>query len=217
MKYLCLFISLFICCECINAQQPAQVSLASYYEKGKRLAGGSFSLFRTEFSQSKTQLDLGGMGDRIGLNISPQYGVFAARNWMIGAYGILGYARENDGFVSASTNSFGSGFSYGLADGRETYIDIGVAAFSRYYVPLHKTNVVSLFFHGGVPIVYSSSDFTANPSSSFYSNASSQRLRAGFELGVGVACNGSLGSFEMMLGFRGLQIGFYRALSPRRK
>ena len=202
-----------LCCVamfCLNiniravAQNGSKVNRLSIYEKGSRIAGIELGIAGEYPINSVTQLNISKENKNYGLLLLPSYGWFVENNWVIGGQAIMGF--------SNNSNSFQSGTQY-TSSNKSRYSDFGLAPFTRYFVPLGKRNVVSLFGHASMPIIYSTSKRESKQtgsSNSFISSNSGYELRVIGSLGLGVSLNGRFGSLEVNANNTGLYLGFHK-------
>ncbi|MEJ7672588.1 MAG: hypothetical protein WKF59_07725 [Chitinophagaceae bacterium] len=81
---------------------------------------------------------------------------FVENNWVIGGQAILGFS--NTKYSSKYTSN---GIQYSNTN-ESKYSDFGIAPFTRYFVPLGQRNVVSIFGHASMPVIYSTSKGSSN-------------------------------------------------------
>ncbi len=200
-----LFLNLFFSCiaVCTFAQQETKPNYTSLFEKGNRIAGIEFGVAGEYPINSVTQLNISKSDKNYGLLLLPSYGWFVEKNWVFGGQAILGFSNTSYSYTN------GSQFS---SSNKSKYSDFGIAPYTRYFVPLGKRNVVSLFGHASMPIIYSTSERvskqTGNLPSTFTSNDFGVKIIG--SLGLGVSLNGRFGSLEANANNTGLYLGFHK-------
>lgn len=203
-----------ICCLtiflCMNmnihalAQNVLKPNYSSMFEKGTRIAGIELGVAGEYPINSVTQLNISKDDKNYGLLLLPSYGWFVENNWVVGGQAILGFSHDS--------YSYQSGLQY-TNSSKSSYSDFGVAPFTRYFVPLGKRNVVSLFGHASLPVIYSTSkseNKQTGTSGAFSYSDSDYELRVIGSLGLGVSVNGRFGSLEVNANNTGLYFGFHK-------
>lgn len=197
------------------AQKEERPSYRNYFDRGAKAIGIQIGVAGGYPINSVTILDISKDSKDYGLLTLPSYGWFVERNFLVGVSAIIGFSQ-----YSSSSNSYDystnpptvTNYQY---KGRN--LDLGLAPFLRYYVPLGKRNVVSLFGQGSLPLIYSKSksESTPNQINNWYSNQEGMKVIA--SLGIGVSVNGRLGSLEINGNNTGLYIGVQKYLNFKKK
>ncbi len=198
------------------AQKEERPSYRNYFERGSRAIGIQIGVAGGYPINSVTILDISNDSKDYGLLALPSYGWFVERNFLVGASAIIGfnnYSSTNYSYDYSTSPPLVTKYKY---EGRN--LDLGLAPFLRYYVPLGKRNVVSLFGQGSFPILYSRTRNETTPNqinNNWYNNQEGLKLIA--SLGLGVSVNGRLGSLEVNGNNTGLYIGVQKYLSFKKK
>jgi hypothetical protein len=197
------------------AQKEDRPSYRNYFDRGAKAVGIQIGVAGGYPINSVTILDISNDSKDYGLLALPSYGWFVERNFLVGASAIIGfsnYSSFNDSYDYSTSPPSVTRYQY---KGRS--IDLGLAPFLRYYVPLGKRNVVSLFGQGSLPVFYSKSrnETTPNQINNWYSNQ--QGIKVIASLGLGVSVNGRLGSLEINGNNTGLYIGVQKYLTIKKK
>lgn len=202
------------------AQKEEKTSYKEYFEKGSKAIGLQIGVAGGYPVNSYTILDISKTSKDYGLLAVPSFGWFLERNFQAG---IQMFA----GFNHYSYSNFYSNPSVSPPVVNEYKIiskgfDIGAAPFVRYYVPLGKRNVVSLFGQGSLPIIYSKYKEeipAALQNSGWYinNNYNQEEVKVIASLGLGVSINGKYGSLEINGNNTGLYIGVQKYLFAKKK
>ncbi len=203
-----IFTLLFTCFLCISfsvfSQNDTRRNNSSIFNKGNKIAGIELGI-AGDFN-TITQLDISKNNKDYGLLILPSYGWFVENNWVIGGQAILGF----------SNNSYKSGNGIQYSEYKSSYTDVGVAPFTRYFIPLGKRNVVSIFGHAAMPVMYSTSEWESK-----YGNPINTTSNSNYEvrlfgiIGLGVSLNGRFGSLEVNANNTGLYLGFQKYIGKK--
>jgi hypothetical protein len=190
-----------------SAQKDAKPNHSSYFEKGNRVVGIELGVAGEYPINSVTKLNISKTEKNYGLLLLPSYGRFVENNWVVGGQAILGFANDSYTYQSGSS----SGVVY-TSSNKSRYTDFGIAPFTRYFVPLGKRNVVSLFGHASLPVIYSTSKEEYKQSGGFPNTYSSNdyEVRVIASLGLGVSLNGRFGSLEVNANNTGLYVGLHK-------
>lgn len=198
---LCFTISAF-------AQKDTKRNNSSFFEKGNKVFGIELGIAGEYPISSVTQLNISESDKNYGLLLIPSYGWFVENNWVIGGQAILGFANNS--------YSYDNSMQYSTIS-KSRYSDIGIAPFTRYFIPLGKRNVVSIFGQASMPVIYSTSDIEYKQSGSSPSNYSysNYEFRLIGTIGLGVSLNGRFGSLEVNGNTTGLYIGFHKYIGKK--
>lgn len=183
------------------AQKETRHDFSSYFDKGNKTAGIEICIAGDY--NTILQLDFSKNSKNLGLLLLPSYGWFVQKNWMIGIQGLAGYAY----------NKYQNIYTTSPSISKYTDTDFGIAPLTRYFVPIGKRNIVSIFAQAALPLVYSSSKRETkqtggtNPYNSSYKNT---ELTLRGNMGLGVSLNGHLGSIEINANTSGLFLGFHK-------
>lgn len=211
MKHLFTLLSILVFfCISISAlaQKETRRNNSSFFEKGNKVVGIELGIAGEYPINSVTQLNISKDEKNYGLLLLPSYGWFVENNWVIGGQAILGFSKYS------YTYQNGTQFS---SSNKSEYADFGIAPFTRYFVPLGKRNVVSLFGQASMPVIYSTSKLESKQSGSTptnYSN-SNYEFRLIGTIGLGVSLNGRFGSLEVNANTTGLYIGFHKYIDKK--
>lgn len=214
MKYTFLLLAFFVFSfTTVLAQKEERASYRNYFERGNKVIGLQLGVAGEYPINSVTVLDINESNKRYGLLALPSFGWFIERNFVLGAQAIVGFNHDS---YSYSNYDYSVNPPRYMGDTKSTSkgVDLGVAPFARYYVPLGRRNVVSLFGQGSFPVLYSSYESGSNYNSTYpgWSNLryKEEGLKLMASLGGGVSINGRFGSFEMSANNTGLYLGYQR-------
>jgi hypothetical protein len=187
--------------------QNIKRSYSSFYDRGNKTFGIELGVAGGYPINSVTELNISKEEKNYGLLLIPSYGWFVETNWVIGGQAILGFANESYNY---------SGFQF-TSTHKANYADLGLAPFTRYYVPLGKRNVVSLFGQASMPVIYSSrkTEDIQTGSSPYKYEYSDYEIKLMGTLGLGVALNGRFGSLEVNANNTGLYVGFHKFIGKK--
>lgn len=190
------------------AQKDTRRNYSPFFEKGNKIFGIELGIAGEYPINSVTQLSISKREKNYGILLLPSYGWFVENNWVIGGQAILGF--------SSNTYTYQNTPQYSGTN-KSTYSDVGIAPFTRYFVPLGKRNVVSIFGHASMPIIYSTSKTESKQTGGFPSNYSysNSELRLIGTIGLGVSLNGRFGSLEVNANNTGLYIGFHKYIGKK--
>jgi len=193
------------------AQKDTKRNNSSFFDKGNKIFGIELGIAGEYPINSVTQLNISDEDKNYGLLVLPSYGWFVENNWVIGGQAILGFS--NNKYSSKYT---ANGIQYSNTN-ESKYSDFGIAPFTRYFVPLGQRNVVSIFGHASMPVIYSTSkrEFKQSPNSSFNSSNSNNEFRLIGSIGLGVSLNGRFGSLEVNANNTGLYVGFQKYIGKK--
>lgn len=201
-----LFILLFV--SSASAQSDTRRNNNSFFEKGNKVYGIEIGIAGEYPINSVTKLNIGNNEKNYGLLMLPSYGWFVEKNWVIGGQAILGF--------SNNSYSYDNGTQFSV-ENKSRYSDFGVAPFTRYFIPLGKRNVVSIFGQASMPVVYSTSKIenkqTGNSPYNYSYNEKEVRLIG--TIGLGVSLNGRFGSLEVNANTTGLYVGFHKYIGKK--
>jgi hypothetical protein len=201
----------------LQAQKEERPSYRNYLERGTKAVNVQIGVAGEYPINSVTALDISKNNKRYGLLALPSYGLFIERNFMIGASAIIGFNYNSYTYNSLdySTNPPRPAEYKSESKGS----DFGLAPFMRYYVPLGKRNVVSLFGQGSFPVLYSNYSSSSVTNSQGFNNYrfEEEGLKLMATLGLGVSLNGRFGSFEINANNTGLYVGFQKYLFAKKK
>ncbi len=183
------------------AQKDTRRNNTSLFDKGNKIAGIELGIAGGYPINSITQLSFSKTEKNYGLLLLPSYGWFVENNWVIGGQGILGFSHNEYSY---------SGTQYSSAN-KSDYTDFGIAPFTRYFVPLGKRNVVSLFGQASLPAVYSTTkrETKQTGSSPYNTSSNTYEVQVIGSIGLGVSLNGHFGSIEVNAN-NGLYLGFHK-------
>lgn len=202
------------------AQKEERPSYRNYFERGSRAIGIQIGVAGGYPINSITILDISNDSRDYGLLALPSYGWFVERNFLVGASAIIGFNNYSSTNYSYDYSTNPPRVTEYKSEGRN--LDLGLAPFLRYYVPLGKRNVVSVFGQGSFPILYSRTRNETTPiqtNNNWYSDRynNQEGLKLIASLGVGVSVNGRFGSLEVNANNTGLYIGLQKYLSFKKK
>lgn len=216
-----LVISFLVISTSLFAQKEERPSYRNYFDRGTHAVGIQVGIVGGYPINSVTALDISKTNKFYGLLLLPSYGWFIERNFIVGAQAILGF--NYDSYTNTNYD-YSTNPPRFVSEYKNTSkgTDLGIAPYLRYYVPLGKRNVVSLFGQGSFPVIYSSykTEVTppqTNPNWYNYRNNDEEGLRLIASLGLGVAVNGRFGSLEINGNNTGLYIGFQKYLFAKKK
>ncbi len=191
MKPLICFIFCSILCTSVLAQG---------IEKGDKFFGIQTNLAYTDLYATYFDLSINKYQSRVGFHIAPTMQWAIEKNFVLGTALHLGYNSEKTKYESS------------FSPNQSTVLDIGVNAFSRYYIDILRNKKLKFFGLGGVHISYSSwENKYAAPSNNYSEN----ELVARGSLGFGLAYAGSKGMIDMNISNAGFFLGFHKRLGRK--
>lgn len=185
-----------IFCSIVTTQVFAQS-----IEKGDKFLGIQTNLAYTDLYGTYFDLSINKFESRVGFHIAPTIQWAIEKNFVLGTALHVGYNSEKTKYTT----------SYSLL--QSTNFDIGVNAFSRYYIDILKNKKLKFFGLGGVHISYSSWESKyISPGTNYSDN----ELVARGSLGFGLAYAGSKGMIDMNISNAGLFLGFHKRLDKKK-
>lgn len=200
MKHLFAILFSLSICTFATAQNEVKRTNFSYFEKGRKVFGVELGIAGGYPINSVTELSISKNEKYYGLLIIPSYGKFVETNWVIGGQAILGFNNSRYSYNNGTQTDYNKSKSS----------DFGLAPFTRYFVPLGKRNVVSIFGQASLPILYSSYYSESSWPGTPRSIKDESELRIIGTIGLGVSLNGRFGSLELNANTTGLYVGFHK-------
>lgn len=208
------FFTLFICFTILVSAQNEKPSY-TYLNKGTAVVGIGLSPVSSDMMYSFTDLSIEKGRSSYGLLLSPMFGKFVQKSWMIGAMGFVGFHSERYNYTSYRMGTGGQSLGPYNAKNVDNAFDIGLAPFSRYYFSFNRRNSFAFFLQGALPAIYSynnSKDIIDFPSGkqeiiSTYENFS---LRG--SIGFGLSVQGKFGSVDTHVSNMGWFFSFNKQL-----
>ncbi|TAH07735.1 MAG: hypothetical protein EAZ12_08485 [Sphingobacteriia bacterium] len=190
-----------------------------HFEKGNSIIGIGFSPVYSDLFGTTTEISIQDGSSSVGLLLSPSYGKFIEKNWMVGGMGFLGYYSSRYSY-NYYPPSIGLNPPFFPAKNISNYFDIGIIPFTRYYFMLSKRNTLAFFLQGGLPIVYGQTNYIQRidfPSGQqdISSKQSSLTLKA--SLGFGLSVQGKFGSIDTHVSNLGCFFSFNKLLKSNKK
>ena len=202
MKILLTILIIFLFGTSAIAQNEVKRNNFSFFQKGSKVVGIELGIAGGYPINSITQLNISKDDKNYGLLVIPSYGWFVETNWVIGGQAIVGFSNNRYTYNSGTQTYYNKSESS----------DLGVAPFTRYFIPLGKRNIVSIFGQASMPILYSTYSSESKQQGtppSIYSNNESELKLIG-TIGLGVSLNGRFGSLELNGNTTGLYVGFHK-------
>lgn len=122
------------------------------------------------------------------------------------------------GLAGLSSNKYIDYYNTSNYKTTSSYSDVGIAPITRYFIPIGKRNVVSLFGQASLPIVYSSEKretFQTTGSTPYNTSSRYSEVTLLGSIGFGASLNGRLGSLELNINNTGLFLGFHKYFRKR--
>ncbi len=189
-----------------SAQKETRHDYSSYFDKGNKIAGIELAIAGDY--NTYLQLNITKNNKDYGLLLLPSYGWFVEKNWMIGLQALTGF----------SSNKYKNAYNTTQSSSKYTDREFGIAPLTRYFIPLGKRNIVSIFGEASLPLVYSSSKGETKQTGTFpFNNSySNNELSLRGNMGLGVSLNGHFGSLEINANTAGLYIGFHKYINRKK-
>jgi hypothetical protein len=194
MKKILLILALII----LGLKSQAQL------EKGVEMGGIQLPLIvndsyftQLKFGSSPTKKDFG-------ISIVPTYAFVIDHNWLLGVQATVGietisYSNSISGFSTLS---------------KETYTDLGIAPFTRYYVDLSKNKQIKIFGVAALEINTANSKYTYTNGTS---NGGGSFTTTNGSIGGGLAWFGKKVSGDLSMSTTALRFGIYRLFPGGKK
>jgi len=187
-------------------------------EKGNRMYGVGILLTDSDLYGAYTDISYSKDDKSAGLNIAPDYGWFVQRNWLIGTQLNIGYHK------SKSEYNHGSPSNMQFGKNEHSYLNYGLAPFTRYYVDLGKRDRVKLFASAAIAFFnenykYNGETTYSQPggglvTSKISINENNFNIRG--SIGFGVALFGRAGNIDLHVSNAGLYVGFHKTIFGRK-
>ena len=178
------------------------VTTQAQLEKGKHVVGIQLPLIVNDMYFTRLAFNTGSPEKDFGISINPTYAYLIEQNWLIGAQATVGIE------TLKYNNSIG-------LQNTETYTDLGIAPFTRYYVDISKKGRIKVFGVAAIELNTANSRYT-------YSNSSSPNNGPSFSsttssLGGGIAWFGKKISIDASISNTALRLGIYQVFSGKKK
>ncbi len=191
MKPLICFIFCSILCTSVFAQG---------IQKGDKFFGLQTNLAYTDLYSTYLDLSLTKNVKRAGFHMAPTMQWAIEKNFVFGTALHVGYNSEKTNY----------NFTYSLKESE--VFDLGLNAFSRYYIDILRNKKLKFFGLAGVHLSYAS---WSNTYTTPANNNSESELVARGSLGFGLAYAGSKGMIDMNISNAGLFLGFHKKLKGK--
>lgn len=171
-------------------------------EKGKHVVGLQLPLIVNDMYFTRLAFSSSSGNTDYGISINPSYAFVAEHNWLIGAQATLGIEtlKYNNNTGQPRT---------------ETYTDLGIAPFTRYYIDISKKGDFKIFGVAAIEFNTANSKYTYS-NSSFPNNGPSFSSTTG-SLGGGIAWFGKRVAFDASMSNTALRLGIYQVFSGKKK
>lgn len=169
----------------------------NYLNKGTAVVGIGLSPVSSDMMYSFTDLSIEKGRSAYGLLLSPMFGKFVLKNWMIGAMGFVGFHSDRNNYT-AYTGGPGAPVPYNVKD-IDNAFDIGLAPFSRYYFSFNSRNSFAFFLQGALPAVYTSigrKDVIDFPSGKQEISSKYDNFSLKGSIGFGLSVQGKFGAVD---------------------
>lgn len=179
-------------------------------EKGARLVGIQTNIAEGDLYYSSLMLRVNKDYKDLGINIVPTFGWVVEKNWVIGGQITAGSA----------SYSYPSNWSGGvnIARTKSTYLDLGIAPFTRYYIDITRNQKIKLFGMASMEIAYGRYKMQVKQNNgNIIATNSDNTVNLDGSIGFGMAYFGKRGSLDLNLSNMGLRLGLYKVLPTNRK
>jgi hypothetical protein len=177
------------------------LTLHAQLEKGTRLGGLQLTLVPSDLYSTALALDIGSGHSNYGLSVVPTLGFVVARNIVVGGQAVIGYQREKRDYGSFYVN--------------DTYSDLGIGPFSRFYIDITRNKKFKLFGSSGIDLVYSQYRNSASPGLNGFPYKNDNWMCQGV-LGMGASYFWKKSSVDLTLSGSGIRVGIYGVWSKKK-
>ncbi len=171
-------------------------------EKGKHVLGVQLPLIVNDMYSTRFAFTTSYGNTDYGISINPTYAYVVEHNWLIGVHATLG----------AETLKYNNNSGFPRT---ESYTDLGIAPFTRYYIDISKNGAFKIFGTAAIEFNTENSKFTYNNSSN--PNYGPSGSSTSGSLGGGIAWFGKKISLDASMSNTALRIGIYRVFSGGKK
>lgn len=171
-------------------------------EKGKHVVGVQLPLIVNDMYYTRLAFTTSSGNTDYGISINPTYAYVVEHNWLIGAQATLGIEtlKYNDNSGLPRT---------------ESYTDLGIAPFTRYYIDISKRGAFKIFGVAAIEFNTANSKFTFSNSSSPNTGPSVSSTTG--SLGGGIAWFGKKISIDASMSNTALRMGIYKVFPGKKK
>ncbi len=173
-------------------------------EKGAQIAGIQLPLIvsdsyftQLKFSSSSTKKDFG-------ISVAPTYAFAIDHNWLLGVQATLGI----------ETISYSNSISSFTTLSKETYTDLGIAPFTRYYVDVSKNKHLKIFGVAALEINTANTKYTYTNGST---NGGGSYTTTNGSIGGGLAWFGKKVSVDVSMSTTAFRLGIYHLFPGSKK
>jgi hypothetical protein len=174
-------------------------------DKGDKFFGLQTNLASTDLYYTYLDLSLSKNEKRVGFHLAPTWQWAVENNFVVGTAAHVGFNSEKSNF----------NFSFPSNEYKFEALDLGVNAFSRYYIDVIRNKKLKLFGLAGIHVAYSSwkSNYTniGWPNNSSSTNETFVRGSIGF----GAAYASKKGMIELNISNAGFFLGIHKKLKGR--
>jgi uncharacterized membrane protein YgcG len=172
-------------------------------DRGKHVVGLQLPIMVNDMYYTKLAFDVSPNEKHYGISIVPSYAFVIEHNWLLGIQATLG----------VETTSYPNGNTFSSAI-KETYTDLGIAPFTRYYVDVSKNKNWKIFGVAALELNTANSKYgyktgVSTTGSSFTTSTGS--------LGGGIAWFGKKISIDASMSNTALRLGIYKVFSGKKK
>lgn len=171
-------------------------------EKGRQLLGVQLPLITNDMYYTHLAFSTGSGGNDYGISINPTYGYAIEHNWVLGLQATFG--------IESLTND-----NSNWTNNKETYTDLGLAPFTRFYVDIQKKGKLKIFGMAAIEFNHANSRFTNRASGNSFTGPSGYSTTG--SLGAGIAWFGKKISLDASMSNTALRVGIYHVLQGRKK
>ena len=180
------------------------ITAHSQLEKGAQMAGVQLPVMVNDMYFTKLAFSSSPNERDFGISIVPGYSFAIEHNWLVGIQATLGI----------ETISYPKGNTFSSTT-KETYTDLGIAPFTRYYVDISKNRHWTIFGVAALELNTANSTYT-------YSTGAASTTGYSFtsttgSLGGGIAWFGKKISIDVSMSNTALRLGIYRLFPSRKK
>lgn len=191
MKKLLLILALF-----------SMVQGHSQLEKGASLAGVQLNLAAHDMYGARLSFRTGFMEKSFGISIAPTFSWALQHNWLLGSFATLG--------IENATNK-----GLGYSDQNILYTDLGLAAFTRYYVDISKNQKWKLFGLAALEMNTARSKISYDDNFGTTMHRSNTTIMGA--LGGGVSYFAKELAFDLSMSTTALRFGIYKMFPAGKK
>lgn len=179
------------------------INAQAQLEKGKQVVGVQLPVMVNDMYFTKLAFDISPNEKHLGISIVPSYAFVIDYNWLLGVQATLGI----------ETTSYPNGNTFSSAI-KETYTDLGIAPFTRYYVDVSKNKQWKIFGVAALELNTANSKYsyktgTSTTGASFTTSTGS--------LGGGIAWFGKKISIDASMSNTALRLGIYKVFPGKKK